>query len=339
MALLGAPGVEAGDGRTEISQASVLAAGGFPYEIRLPGSYVLTSNLDAGAGGVSQTAIVIDTDGVFLDLNGFAIRGGHVCNASACPAGTGYGIERQPLLGGDRVTVTNGEIAGFGQDCVRLGSGAHLERLFLTSCGENGAFVEEGSIVVGNRVSACGAFGLRMIGPVSFSGNALSQSGLGSGPGGPFQGGVSGGGNVCDGPCAPLPKRRFYLTQANFDGASADSSGNCAQGFHFASLFEIHDPSNLEYDELLGPTLTDAGSGPPILRGWIRTGAPSDAIGPPGIANCADWGSNLPADVGTTAALNRFWSLAGGVGDPWLAWADNPVQSCQTARPIWCVEE
>ena len=45
--LLVAPPAYAGDGRTEINQAIVDAAGGFPFTISSPGSYVLTSDLAA----------------------------------------------------------------------------------------------------------------------------------------------------------------------------------------------------------------------------------------------------------------------------------------------------
>jgi hypothetical protein len=323
----------AADGRIEINQARVQAEGGFPYVIRSRGSYVLTSDLDPGAAGLNA-GIRVEADDVFLDLNGFSIRGPHVCSQSGCPVGVGYGIEWQPLLGGNRVTVVDGTIAGFGRDCVRLGPGAHLERLVISSCGENGAFVEEGSILVGNRVSACGQFGLRMIGPVSFSSNALALNGLGGGSGGPFQGGVSGGGNVCDGPCAPPPKRRFYLTTTDFDGATADAPGNCAQGFHFASLFELHDPSALEYDGLLGATLGDSGAGPPTSGGWVRTGASSFTIlDEPGINSCAAWSST--AGFGSFAALQVRWTLASQVSSPWVG----SLFSCTSTHPIWCVED
>lgn len=64
----------AGDGRVEINQASVVEAGGFPYTINAPGSYVLTSDLIVS---VDVTAISIATDDVTLDLNGFRIAGPH----------------------------------------------------------------------------------------------------------------------------------------------------------------------------------------------------------------------------------------------------------------------
>jgi hypothetical protein len=43
-------GAAAVDGVNEISQTSILAAGGFPYTISAPGSYVLTSDLAAPLG-------------------------------------------------------------------------------------------------------------------------------------------------------------------------------------------------------------------------------------------------------------------------------------------------
>ena len=46
--------------------------------------------------------------------------------------------------------------------------------------------------------------------------------------------------------------RKFYLTQALHNGAQALSA--CAQGYHMASLWEIHDTSNLRYDTDLGLT-------------------------------------------------------------------------------------
>jgi hypothetical protein len=42
------------------------------------------------------------------------------------------------------------------------------------------------------------------------------------------------------GACAP---QRYFLTQGAFDGATADDA--CPAGFHFASLWEIHDPTVL----------------------------------------------------------------------------------------------
>lgn len=54
------------DGRIEINQASVEAAGGFPFTITEPGSYVLTGPLTVPA---ETSGLVIATSNVTIDLN------------------------------------------------------------------------------------------------------------------------------------------------------------------------------------------------------------------------------------------------------------------------------
>jgi hypothetical protein len=55
--------------------------------------------------------------------------------------------------------------------------------------------------------------------------------------------------------------RKFYLTRTTHTGAEALSA--CAGGYYMASMWEIHDPSNLRYDTELGFTRGDSGFGPP----------------------------------------------------------------------------
>src|SRR5262245_4784184 len=91
--------------------------------------------------------------------------------------------------------------------------------------------------------------------------------------------------------------RKFYLTQSIFTGSEALTA--CAKGYHMASLWEILYVSNLKYDTKLGLTLPDAGFGPPIEFGWIRTGSDNDnSSNTPGIANCFAYST----DVGTGSA-------------------------------------
>ena len=69
------------------------------------------------------------------------------------------------------------------------------------------------------------------------------------------------------------PRKSFYLTRVTHNASQALSA--CAEGYHMASLWEIHDPSNLRYDTELGFTTDDSGFGPPhwgILR--------HDSLGP-----------------------------------------------------------
>jgi hypothetical protein len=72
--------------------------------------------------------------------------------------------------------------------------------------------------------------------------------------------------------------RQYYLTTTSYNGAEPDGSdgngtGVCADGYHFASLWEILDPASLKYNPSLGYVRDDSGQGPPTyLAGWIRTG-------------------------------------------------------------------
>jgi hypothetical protein len=83
---------------------------------------------------------------------------------------------------------------------------------------------------------------------------------------------------------AVLLQREYYLTTAPVVANQALSA--CAAGFHMASLWEIQDPSNLDYNIVLGYALNaDQGHGPPtfdgigVISGWVRTGGASSTTG------------------------------------------------------------
>lgn len=102
----------AADGRVEINQASIEASGGFPLTITQPGSYVLTGPLNAPS---ETSAIVIESDFVAIDLNGFTITGPFVCEAP-CMGGAADGIVTNGPI--RYATVRNGQIRGFSDRCV-----------------------------------------------------------------------------------------------------------------------------------------------------------------------------------------------------------------------------
>jgi hypothetical protein len=86
--------------------------------------------------------------------------------------------------------------------------------------------------------------------------------------------------------------RQYYLTPTLFTGNTITNA--CAPGCHFASIWEIADPSGLKYTTL-GLTSLDRGSGPPTAFdlfgiseaiGWVRTGYNASSTEPPGQANC-----------------------------------------------------
>jgi hypothetical protein len=110
--------------------------------------------------------------------------------------------------------------------------------------------------------------------------------------------------------------RGYYLTQGTYNGADADGTdgngaGVCAKGYHFASLWEILDPSILKYNTDLGMVRDDSGQGPPTLPfvgGWVRTGFGRSGSTTPGIGNCDGWDSSSDSDSGTLARLPSYWT-------------------------------
>jgi len=126
--------------------------------------------------------------------------------------------------------------------------------------------------------------------------------------------------------------RRYYLTQTTtHNGADADSAA-CTAGYHMASLWEIHDTSNLEYNTSLGSDSNDMGQGPPFFGGWARTGSPSSGLDTPGIANCHGWSSSNDQAQGTAIILNDNWSADIG------GWT-KVTQLCNQELSVWCVED
>ncbi len=131
-------------------------------------------------------------------------------------------------------------------------------------------------------------------------------------------------------------RRAFYLTSSAYDGALASLA--CASGYHMASLWEIHDVSNLRYATEMGSlavTYGDSGDGPPAsARGWVRTGYWSWTADREGIANCSGWSSRSQGDYGTTVMLLQIWDSPSSVLDPW--WPG--TAQCVYGRSVWCVE-
>ena len=127
------------------------------------------------------------------------------------------------------------------------------------------------------------------------------------------------------------PMREYYLTTATYDGASATTA--CASGYHMASIWEILDPSGLKYNTTLGHTTDDSGSGPPVARGWVRTGYTSNNENIIGRANCSSW--TTTAGRGTTAILPNTWDVG---WEDLLAW-NTYTWECSTNERVWCVAD
>jgi hypothetical protein len=133
--------------------------------------------------------------------------------------------------------------------------------------------------------------------------------------------------------------RQYYLSQTQVVGSAALQA--CATGYHMASLWEIHEPSNLKYNTKLGVTTTDSGFGPPtydngMYLGWVRTGYRSYNPDTPGEGNCDAWTST--DGWGTTVFLPSSWSGNAPSFDisPW--WNPNSGTSCSSQQSVWCVQ-
>ena len=114
-----------------------------------------------------------------------------------------------------------------------------------------------------------------------------------------------------------------------------DAIDGCEPGYHFASLWEILDPSNLVYDTALGVFEGDSGDGPPTTwPGWVRTGYGADVSTIVGHANCDAWNSIASEQFGTIARLPSSW-LTGAELHVW----DVGIGDCSVPAHIWCVED
>jgi len=134
--------------------------------------------------------------------------------------------------------------------------------------------------------------------------------------------------------------RKFYLTASMTQGNGPADPGVCQPGYHFASIWEILDVSNLEYDD--NPAYAylrdDMGDGPPTgWHGWVRTGYNDSTDGPNGQINCDGWTSiSSSVTYGATAKLPSDWSDAGNqILHVW----ETGGAGCNLYLNVWCIED
>jgi hypothetical protein len=142
---------------------------------------------------------------------------------------------------------------------------------------------------------------------------------------------------------ATLGVRQFYLTRTLHNGAQAQTA--CAEGYHMASVWEMADPSALEYNTTLGQGSSDSGAGPPTAfgrslpplpaHGWVRTGFDDSTDGIEGLASCDAWSSDNGAHWGTVANLPSSWGSGTEDVGVWNA----EVRACDWIVRVWCVED
>jgi hypothetical protein len=138
--------------------------------------------------------------------------------------------------------------------------------------------------------------------------------------------------------------RKYYRTATSYLPTEAITA--CATGYHFASLWELLDPSNLEYAGELPDASAiedDMGEGPPTggpypRHGWVRTGHNDDVSAVAGQANCNTWDSTSDTEYGTSAGLTLDWLSATSYKADISVW-DVGILSCDTSYGVWCVED
>jgi hypothetical protein len=136
VAALTAPAARALDGRYELSHLCATVTGcvqgdapGYPITLTLPATagYVLTSELVVPDANTS--AIVISTNDVHIDMNGFRIvrAGCENATATCAPAsGTGDGIGVDDFTLRRGASVSNGNVVGMGRYGLALGPQARV---------------------------------------------------------------------------------------------------------------------------------------------------------------------------------------------------------------------
>jgi hypothetical protein len=131
--------------------------------------------------------------------------------------------------------------------------------------------------------------------------------------------------------------QKYYMTGSAFLGNQAATA--CSAGYHMASLWEIIDTSNLEYNVDLGAARGDSGQGPPSGHaGWVHTGYDATVSDTLGQANCNGWTSNDTNHYGTAIARPSNWSTVGTFGA--IADWDAITVHCDSGGVlVWCVED
>jgi hypothetical protein len=138
----------------------------------------------------------------------------------------------------------------------------------------------------------------------------------------------------------PADVRKLYFLTTT-EAASSAAPNACGTGFHFASLWEIFDTSNLKYDTTRGATSADSGEGPPSLAagfpnaGWIRTGGAASGTANAGRGNCQAWTSGNAGDDGTIVALPDSWSFSSDRIEPWAT----TTSQCNFSHRVWCIQD
>ena len=124
---------------------------------------------------------------------------------------------------------------------------------------------------------------------------------------------------------------------AYLSGFSVNGDGAldiCADGYHFASIWELQGLSPFIYNTSLGRTgYADQGEGPPAgYGGWVRSGWHSSVD-----YNCENWTSNTQTDFGLTATFVIIQIINGGPALKIQKTACGP--SGTGMQDVWCISD
>ncbi|MES2956878.1 MAG: right-handed parallel beta-helix repeat-containing protein [Pseudomonadota bacterium] len=136
---------------------------GFPVTISQPGNYRLAGPLTVSDANVS--AIVIASDNVTLDLNGYTLQGPVSCTGlgaqkSCAPLGVGDGIQ---AVGRSGIALHGGRVRGFAFG-VQIGARNAVEGVFVSHNSKHGISAAGDSRIHGNSVFNNGWSGIFAIG-------------------------------------------------------------------------------------------------------------------------------------------------------------------------------
>ncbi|HXF14625.1 MAG TPA: hypothetical protein VN517_15825 [Terriglobales bacterium] len=147
------------DGTVLINQATVMAAGGFPYKITQSGSYKLSGNIVVTT---AVNAIVIDADNVTLDLNGFSINDASGEAIVVFPSHAGITVMNGDLVAAAGIfnegstTVRNVSITVNGNFGIFIGTSGTVTGCTVVSISpdqtDDGIGIFGGGLVSGNTV-------------------------------------------------------------------------------------------------------------------------------------------------------------------------------------------
>jgi hypothetical protein len=351
------------DGVLEINQTCALQTGcfegddpGFPVTIINPGSYRLTSSLDLSAEGVNVSGVAVSAPAVTIDLRGFQIAGPTSCSGSgtsiSCnPSSTGVGSAGvQFTINATAGVVEDGIVRNMtnfgilsqatglrvqdvtaiqnGRDGITGGQGSLVVNSVAIENGQDGIDVNTGSVVDGVTAIGNGSNGIRGQGTASVvTRTSVRNNGMrGFFLGLQYKFGENNVSSANDLICTD--RRRYYMSVSRTTGDGP--LGLCRTGFHFASMWELINPSALAYDTWLGEVRDDSGTGPPGYDlAWARNGYQSNGSSIRG--NCGDWTN------GTSGKGNAL-KLDTSSGDAQPIWKSE-FRDCFDLFPAWCVED